>query len=209
MTCWPRTMPGTGNRSNRPVVDHGQRPPGRPVAERSATGARALFHPKQVEYLVDDVRYLFVLQDELIAKLQARGRLEWAIEECRTLGDPRAIAWTTAGSICESPEMPGSTVASWRSCASWQSSATVRHTSATFPLKYVIPDDCHDRRRADPAKECRRSRALRRIDNGIRRTFGTLIVGAVARGEAVPEDELPPRPTRSLTPTGASRWSRR
>ena len=47
------------------------------------------FTPRQVEYLVDDVRYLFAVADRLNEKLVTRGRLSWALEEMRTLVDPR------------------------------------------------------------------------------------------------------------------------
>ena len=47
------------------------------------------FTPRQVDYLVDDVRYLFTVADRLEEKLAARGRDAWAREEMRVLIDPR------------------------------------------------------------------------------------------------------------------------
>ncbi|MBV8152548.1 MAG: HRDC domain-containing protein, partial [Candidatus Eremiobacteraeota bacterium] len=65
---------------------------------------------------------------------------------------------------------------------------------------YVIPDDAmigivqiHPKKVEDLAQ-------LRRLDAGIRRAFGSMIVAAVARGEALPDDQLPPKRARSLTP---------
>ena len=43
---------------------------------------------------------------------------------------------------------------------------------------------------------------LRRLDAGMRKHIGTRIIAAVAAGEAIPEDELPPRAPR---PLGAQR----
>ena len=43
---------------------------------------------RQKEYLVDDVAFLFRLQDELEARLERSGRAEWATEEMRSLSDP-------------------------------------------------------------------------------------------------------------------------
>jgi ribonuclease D len=43
---------------------------------------------------------------------------------------------------------------------------------------------------------------LRRLDAGMRKHIGTRILAAVAAGEAIPEDELPPRAPR---PLGAQR----
>jgi ribonuclease D len=41
---------------------------------------------------------------------------------------------------------------------------------------------------------------LRRLDNGIKRNYGALIIEAVARGEAVAEADLPQRAPRPLGP---------
>jgi ribonuclease D len=41
---------------------------------------------------------------------------------------------------------------------------------------------------------------LRRIDAGTRRNLGERIIEAVKRGEAIPEDELPPRAPKPLGP---------
>ena len=47
------------------------------------------FTPRQVDYLVDDVRYLFAIADSLNEQLDARGREAWALDEMRALVDPR------------------------------------------------------------------------------------------------------------------------
>jgi ribonuclease D len=40
---------------------------------------------------------------------------------------------------------------------------------------------------------------LRRLDNGIKKHSGAQIIEAIARGEAIPEDDLPPRAPRALS----------
>ncbi|MBV8579191.1 MAG: ribonuclease D, partial [Candidatus Eremiobacteraeota bacterium] len=62
------------------------------------------FTAKQVEYLVDDVRYLFDLEDRLRAKLSARGREPWADEEMPALAalrtyrnDPKRLYLRVSG----------------------------------------------------------------------------------------------------------------
>ncbi|MFQ5697656.1 MAG: ribonuclease D [Myxococcota bacterium] len=49
--------------------------------------SRRPLRPKQVEYARTDVRYLIELADKLEAGLRAKKRLEWALEEFRTLED--------------------------------------------------------------------------------------------------------------------------
>jgi ribonuclease D len=71
-----------------------------------------------------------------------------------------------------------------------------------IPLKFVIPDDVmagivalRPAVREDLAQ-------LRRLDGGTRKAYGDRIVEAVARGFALPEDQLPRKPAR---PSGAER----
>lgn len=40
------------------------------------------FSAKQLDYAIDDVRYLYQLWQSLQSKLESRGRLTWALEEC-------------------------------------------------------------------------------------------------------------------------------
>jgi ribonuclease D len=42
---------------------------------------------EQVRYARGDVEHLLALRDELAARLESRGRLEWALEECRAIAE--------------------------------------------------------------------------------------------------------------------------
>jgi ribonuclease D len=155
---------------------------------------------KQVDYLVDDVRYLFALQDALIARLRERGRLEWALEECRSLADASRYRPDQSRLYLK---IPGNARLNRRELAVLRELAIARDRAArerNIPLKYVIPDDAMVGIAQIRPKSPEDLSQLRRLDNGIRRAFGKLILDAVKRGEAVAEQDLPPRPTRSLTP---------
>jgi ribonuclease D len=155
---------------------------------------------KQIDYLVDDVRYLFALQDVLIAKLEERGRLEWAMEECRTLAEPSRYHADQSRLYLR---IPGNARLNRRELAILRELAIARDKAArerNIPLKYVIPDDAMVGIAQIRPKTIEELAQLRRLDNGVRRTFGKMILQAVARGETIPEDELPAKPTRSLTP---------
>ena len=69
-----------------------------------------------------------------------------------------------------------------------------------IPLKYVLPDDVMVGLVQLRPKTVDELSQLRRIDAGARRNLGERIVEAVRRGEALAEDELPPRAPKPLGP---------
>jgi ribonuclease D len=54
--------------------------------------SRRPLSPEQIEYALDDVRYLLPLKDHLEEQLERSGRLEWLTEELHELEDTRNIA---------------------------------------------------------------------------------------------------------------------
>lgn len=160
------------------------------------------FTPKQVEYLVDDVKYLFELEDKLEAKLRARGREGWASEEmpaltelCSYRNDPKRLYLRVSGNARMNR----------RELGILNELAGLRDRYArerNIPLKYVLPDDVMIGLVQLRPKSVDELAQLRRIDAGTRRNLGERIVEAVKRGEALPEDELPPRAPK---PLGAQR----
>lgn len=178
-----RDLTGVSLRKSQTVSDWSHRP----------------LSPKQIDYLVDDVRHLFALEDGLRERLQKRGRIEWALEECRTLvdldryrADPRRLY----------VRVPGNARMSRRELGILNELAILRDRVArerNIPLKFVLPDDVmaglvHVRpKTADDLGQ------LRRLDAGMRRQLGTQIIETIKRGEAIPEDALPPKAPRPLS----------
>ena len=151
---------------------------------------------QQIEYLVDDVRHLYALQDTLTARLEASGRYDWFVDEAKPLVDMARYR--------PDPErlylrVPGAMRMNRRELGILREVAQLRDTLARerdVPLKYIIPDDVmagivslRPQTRDDLAQ-------LRRLDGGARKAFGDRIVAAVAAGIAVPEDDLPRKPAR-------------
>jgi ribonuclease D len=157
---------------------------------------------QQIDYLVDDVRHLFALQDALAERLERSGRLAWFEDEARPLVDVARYR--------PDPErlylrIPGATRMNRRELGILREVAQLRDTLARerdVPLKYIIPDDVmagivslRPQTRDDLAQ-------LRRLDAGMRKAFGDRIVAAVAAGLALDDADLPKKPAR---PPGADR----
>jgi ribonuclease D len=158
------------------------------------------FTPKQVDYLVDDVKYLFTLEDGLREKLRARGREEWADQEMPALvelrtyrADPKRLYLRVSGNARMNR----------RELGILNELAHLRDRYArerNIPLKYVLPDDVMIGLVQLRPKTVDDLAQLRRIDAGTRRNLGDRIVETVRRGEALPEDDLPPRAPKPLGP---------
>ncbi|HEY0613823.1 MAG TPA: ribonuclease D [Candidatus Elarobacter sp.] len=158
------------------------------------------FTPKQVEYLVDDVRYLFDLEDRLREKLSARGRERWAEEEMPSLVDPRTYRNDPRRLYLR---VSGNARMNRRELGILNELAQLRDRYArerNIPLKYVLPDDVMSGLVQLRPRGVEELSQLRRIDAGTRRNLGERIVEAVRRGEAIPDDELPPRAPKPLGP---------
>jgi ribonuclease D len=160
------------------------------------------FTPRQVDYLVDDVRYLFAVADKLNEKLVARGRLSWALEEMRTLVDARTYRSDKRRLYLR---VAGNARMNRRELGVLNELALLRESIArerNIPLKYVLPDDVLVGLVGLRPATVEELGQLRRLDAGMRKHIGTRIISAVAAGEAIPEDALPPRAPR---PLGAQR----
>jgi ribonuclease D len=151
---------------------------------------------QQIEYLVDDVRHLFALQDALTARLVQHGRLAWFEEDAQALVD--------AARYVPDPErlylrIPGAMRMNRRELGVLRELAHLRDQLARerdVPLKYIIPDDVmagivslRPQKRDDLAQ-------LRRLDGGSRKAYGDRIVAAVAAGLALDDRDLPRKPFR-------------
>lgn len=161
--------------------------------------SRPLTH-KQIEYLVDDVAHLLPMHDILLERLAHVGRAEWALEECALLGE---IDRYRADERRAYLRIPGAMRMNRRELGILNEIVKLRDRIARerdLPLKYVMPDDVIAGLATLRPKRAEDLGQLRRLDAGIRRQLGEAILAAVARGEAIAEDDLPQRPQRPLGP---------
>jgi len=156
------------------------------------------FSARQLDYLVDDVRYLFAVADRLENDLVARGRAAWALEEMRTLIDPRTYRSDKRRLYLR---VAGNARMNRRELGVLNELALLRETIArerNVPLKYVLPDDVLVGLVGLRPTSVDELSQLRRLDAGMRKHIGARIIEAVAAGLAIPDDALPPRAPRAL-----------
>jgi ribonuclease D len=161
---------------------------------------RPLSH-KQLDYLVDDVAHLLPMHRKLTTRLEAAGRLEWALEECEALSDIERFRGDERRAYLR---MPGAMRMNRRELGVLSELVKLRDEQARardLPPKYIIPDDVFAGLATLRPKRVEDLEQLRRLDAGARRTLGPPIIAAVARAEAQPEDALPERPARPLGPS--------
>lgn len=152
----------------------------------------------QIQYLIDDVAHLPALYRILKGRLEQEGRLEWALEECKLLSD---IARYRVDERRLYMRIPGSNRMSRRELGVLSQLALLRESMARrrdLPLKYIMADDVLAGLATMRPKRHEELEQLRRLDAGTRKSLGQSILEAVARGEAIPDAELPEKPSRPL-----------
>lgn len=156
------------------------------------------FSEKQLEYLVDDVAHLLDMHDKLATRLNAHGRLEWAEEECRGLAEIERYQTDERRMI---GRIPGANRMNRRELGILAQLVVLRDRIARdrdLPLKYIMPDDVLGGLATLRPHRVEDLAQLRRLDAGTRRSLGPLIVEAIKRGEALPEEQLPSKFARPL-----------
>ena len=140
---------------------------------------------EQLRYAVEDVAQLLELTDELKRRLQASGRLEWAVEECRRLEssseerDPETV-WERLPRVSQ---LDPRSRAVARALASWRERAA---SGEDRPVGSVLADQVVievARRRPSTLEELARIRGVHR---SVLNRRGDGILAAVARGTADP-----------------------
>jgi ribonuclease D len=156
------------------------------------------FSEQQLEYLVDDVAHLLEMHDKLATRLNEKGRLDWAIQECKLLTDLDRYQIEERRAY---GRIPGSNRMSRRELGVLLELVRLRDRIARerdVPLKYIMPDDVLGGLATLRPHRVEDLAQLRRLDAGTRRSLGAQIVEAVKRGEAIPEEDLPAKFARPL-----------
>jgi ribonuclease D len=146
---------------------------------------------EQLRYAREDVEHLLALADELERRLEDRGRLEWALEECRAIADssderdphevwrrlPRALGLSARERAVA------------RELAAWREQTAEREDR---PVGAILRDptlvELVKRQPAQPSAVAN----IRGIGSDVVRRRGADIVAAIRRGQAAPPVTVEP-----------------
>ena len=144
-----------------------------------------------VTYAVADVEHLHALRDRLVEKLEERGRLSWALDECEvhrtrpTSGQAPDRAWWR---IKEARSLRGRSAAVAQVLAAWRER---RAAEVDRPVRFLLPDLALVAMAQRPPASEDDLRRVRGLDDGKKRgSAAREILAAVAEGVALPLDEV-------------------
>ncbi|MFQ6017026.1 MAG: ribonuclease D [Kiloniellaceae bacterium] len=157
---------------------------------------------RQIDYALSDVIHLRPVYRKLKRRLEKNGRTAWLDEEMAVLTDPETYRLDpeTAWLRLKTRSHDRRYLAILRELAAWREAEAQRRD---VPRNRVLRDDqIYDIAAHPPATldELGRTRGLRR--EAARGTVGRAILGAVARGLALPEEACPEPPPRAERPAG-------
>lgn len=154
---------------------------------------------RQIEYALDDVRYLAPMRDKLHAQLNKLGRLSWLTDEMAAWQDDveatrsRERWWKTSGISGLSARSLAIVREMWR----WREAESERRNC---PTRRVLRDDLiiemAKRKTADP----KQIRAVRGLERGDLQRALPKIVEAIERALALPDTECPITTYREMPP---------
>jgi len=157
--------------------------------------------PEQIDYALNDVRYLLPLKEKIASELKELGRLSWAEEEFKNL---TRREWTRAPfspddfwRIRGSREIPRRDQAVLRELAIMRDA---RAKALNRPPFKVISDSALKEIARNKPKSPRGLRRIRGVSDLMIRRFGDEMVEAVKRGLDVPEADLPQAPRGERRP---------
>jgi ribonuclease D len=152
-----------------------------------------------VTYAAADVLHLHELRDGLVAKLEARGRLEWALDECEvhrtrpTSGQVPSRAWWR---IKEARSLRGRSAAVAQVLASWRER---RAAEVDRPVRFLLPDLALVAMAQRPPASEDDLRRVRGLDDGKKRGGAAReLLAVVAEGLELPLDEVEVPPTEGV-----------
>jgi ribonuclease D len=172
--------------------------------DRLTDWTRRPLRVEQREYAASDVEYLFALQDALVERLTADGRLQWAVDECearrpraRTRPEPETAWWRIKGAR----QLRGSTRGVAQQVAAWRERAA---EALDVPPRYVLSDLALAGVIHRPPTTKEDLTSIRGLDGRLRDGAAHDLLKAVADGAELDPSQLripePDRIDRTLAP---------
>jgi ribonuclease D len=158
-----------------------------PKGDRLTDWLRRPLGAEQLDYAASDVVHLLDLYGRLRARLTDRGRLEWALDECRRLRDRSAVvtdpdaAWLK---IKEARQLRGKARGVAQAVAAWRER---RAAETDQPVRFVLPDLALVGIAQRPPRSLDELRAVRGLDDRhLRGGAGRSLLEAVEAGARIP-----------------------
>ncbi|SDH50487.1 ribonuclease D [Roseospirillum parvum] len=156
---------------------------------------------RQITYALGDVTHLRGIHRKLANRLEKTGRAHWVKAELDSLTNPEAYlnrpedAWKRLKAKSRAPRF----LAVLRELAAWREREA---QSRDMPRQRLVKDDALLEVAAQTPRTVEDLARVRALPAGVAKgRFGPLMIEAVARGLAVPEEDCPePPPRRDLPP---------
>lgn len=161
-----------------------------PKSESLTDWSRRPLTPEQIEYALDDVRYLINAYDVIMERLDESGRASWVLDEIRPLTDrshyvvDRRVAFKRVKRV---NSLTRRQLAVARELAAWREA---RAEYSNIPRKWLMSDEvliALSKRPPHDAASLRRVRGTEQLSDAD--VAGALSV--IARGESCPADKYP------------------
>jgi len=166
-----------------------------PKADRLTDWMARPLPSEAVLYAAADVEHLHDLHLRLVAELERRGRLQWALDECevvRTRPTTSQVPDRAWWKIKEARSLRGRAAAVAQALASWRER---RAAEVDRPVRFLLADLALVSMAQRPPRDEADLRRVRGLDDGKRKgSAARELLAAVAEGVALPLDavELPP-----------------
>ena len=161
-----------------------------PKSESLTDWSRRPLTPEQIEYALDDVRYLIKAYDVIMERLDKSGRASWVLDEIKPLTDrshyvvDRRVAFKRVKRV---NSLTRRQLAVARALAAWREA---RAEYSNIPRKWLMSDEvliALSKRPPHDAASLRRVRGTEQLSDAD--VAGALSV--IARGESCPADKYP------------------
>jgi len=170
-----------------------------PKHETRTDWRRRPLSKRQVEYAINDARFLPPLRDAIHAKLSELGRLGWLEDEMQSWREDvlRSLSQDRWRRVSGNAGLDGRTLAVVRELFHWRDAEARRRNQ---PARRVLRDDLIVELARRGSADVKHIQAVRGMERGdLQRRMGEL-AAAIQRGLDLPEAECPMRPSRERVP---------
>ncbi|HTL28042.1 MAG TPA: ribonuclease D, partial [Tepidisphaeraceae bacterium] len=145
----------------------------------------------QLRYAVDDVRYLPLVHDEMLRRLDVLGHTKWALEECQTLTDPNQFGFNPDAHFLRirgANSLSPANLAVLRALTIWRDENARREN---VPPRTFLRDEVLLDMARSPIKNLEKLSRVRGLPRPVEHEHGNAIVELTARALATPSSDLP------------------